>query len=213
MNTFCKYLLILFTLFFFSACQLFEDSAALQEKKQELELKKLQVQQEQELARIQLQASLANIEKEKSLELQKMQNEIKEKELSANGEKELELIKQKLTLQESNNLLDFQKYVLIFLAFAVLVIAAFVFYYMKKKREDELRAYNDNLKKYFHIKENETRMKIAQKILETISDGHLSKENEQKLINAFSKDPLDYDEDAEIVEALEHKKEVNEVNQ
>ncbi len=212
MNTLYKYTLIFFTLFFFSACELFEDSAALQEKKQELELKKIQVQQEQELARLQMQTSLATIEKEKTLELQKMQNEIKEKELSVNGEKELELIKQKLTLQESNNLLDFQKYILIFLAFVVMIIAAFFFYYLKKKREDELIAYNDNLKKYFYIKENETRMKIAEKILDTISDGHLSTENEQKLINAFSKDQFNYDEDAEIIEALEHNKEDNEVN-
>ena len=185
----------------------------MQEKKQALELKKLEVQQEQEVARMQMQTSLATIEKEKALQLQAMQNAMKEKELSLNGEKELEFIKQKLSLQESNNLLDFQKYILIFLALVVIVVAGFIFYYMKKKREDELMAYNDNLKKYFYNKENETRMKIAEKVLSTISEGNLSTENEQKLINAFSKDQFDYDDDAVIVEALEHKKEDNEVNE
>lgn len=211
MNTIFKYLLIFFTLFLFSACQLFEDSEQLQAKKQELALKKLQVQQEKDLASMQMQKSLAVLEKEKALELQQMQNDIKEKELNANSEKELELIKQKVRLQDSNNLLDFQKYLLLFLAILVLVIAAFVFYYMKKKREDELRAYNDNIKKYFYMKENESRMKIAEKILDTIAEGDLSSENEKKLINAFSKDQHDYDDDAEIVEVLEHKKEKNEV--
>ncbi|PHR57847.1 MAG: hypothetical protein COA44_05075 [Arcobacter sp.] len=211
MNTIFKYLLIFFTLFLFSACQLFEDSQELQAKKQELALKILEIQQEKDLASLEMQKSLALLEKEKAVELQQMKNYIKEKELNVNSEKELELIKQKVLLQESNNLLDFQKYLLIFLAILVVVIAAFIFYYMKRKREDELRAYNDNIKKYFYMKENESRMKIAEKILGTISQGNLSSENEKKLINAFSKDQHDYDNDAEIVEILEHKKEENEV--
>lgn len=212
MNTVLKMSLILFTLFLFSACQLLEDSEELQAKKQELALKKLQAQQEKDLATLEMQKSLADLEKQKVLELQKMKNEMKEKELNANSEKELELIKQKVILQESNNLLDFQKYLLGFLTLIFIVIAAFIFYYVKKKREDKLRAYNDNLKKYFYMKENESRMKIAEKILDTISQGDLSTENEQKLINAFSKDQHDYDNDAEIVEVLEHKKEENEIS-
>jgi len=211
MNTIMKFLLIFLTSFFFSACQLFEDSAELQARKQELALKKLQAQQEKDLATIEMQKSLATLEKTKALELQQMQNDIKEKELSANSEKELELIKQKVALQESNNLLDFQKYLLIFLALGLVVIAGFIFYYMKRKREDELRAYNDNLKKYFYMKENEARMKIAEKILDTIAEGDLSAENEQKLVSAFAKDQHDYDNDAEIIEVLEHKKEENDV--
>jgi len=199
------------TFFFFSACQLFEDSAELQARKQELAIKKLQVQQEKDLANIQMQKSLAQLEKEKALALQQMQNDIKEKELNTNSEKELELIKQKVALQESNNLLDFQKYLLIFLALVLLVVSGFVFYYMKRKREDKLQAYNDNLKKYFYIKENESRMKIAEKILDTIAEGGLSAENEQKLVNAFAKDQHNYDDDAEVIEVLEDKKEVNEV--
>ena len=89
-----KTLLIFFVLFSFNACQLFEDSPELQEKKQALELKRLQLEQEKELAVLQMKRSLAQIEKEKVIELQKMQNNIKEKELSRNSEKELELIKQ-----------------------------------------------------------------------------------------------------------------------
>jgi len=211
MNTIIKFLLISNILFFFSACQLFEDSAELQARKQELALKKLQVQQEKDLATIEMQKSLAALDKTKALELQQMQNDIKEKELNANSEKELELIKQKVALQESNNLLDFQKYLLLFLAILLVVIAAFVFYYMKRKREDELRAYNDNLKKYFYLKENESRMKIAEKILDTIAEGDLSVENEQKLVNAFAKDQHDYDNDAEVIDVVEHKKEENEI--
>lgn len=204
MKSILKINIIIFILFSFSACQLFEDSPELQERKQALELKKLEVAQEKELAMLQMQQSLATIEKEKVLELQKMQNALKEKELNTNSEKELELIKQKISLQESSNTLDFQKYLFIFLAFILSVIAFFVFYFLKRKREDELRAYNDNLKKYFYMKENESRMKIAEKILDTIAEGDLSPENEKKLINAFASEQHDYDNDAEIIEAISH---------
>ena len=54
------------------------------------------------------------------------------------------------------------------------------------------------------MKENETRMKIAEKILDTIAEGDLSPENEKKLINAFASEQHDYDNDAEIIEAIEH---------
>ncbi len=211
MKSILKTILFILVMFSFNACQLFEDSPELQEKKQALEFKKLQVAQEKELAVLEMQRSLAIIEKEKLLELQKMQNDIKEKELSANSEKELELIKQKVALQESNNTLTFQLYLFAFLALVLAVVVFFVFYFLKRKREDELRAYNDNLKKYFYFKENESRMKIAQKILDTIAEGGLSAENEKKLIDAFASEQHDYDNDAEIIDAIEHKKEENEV--
>jgi len=204
MNSVLKINIIIFVLFSFTACQLFEDSPELQEKKQALELKKLEVAQEKELAMLQMQQSLATIEKEKVLELQKMQKALKEKELNTNSEKELELIKQKVSLQESSNTLNLQMYLFVFLAFLLSVIAFFVFYFLKRKREDELLAYNDNLKKYFYMKENETRMKIAEKILDTIAEGDLSPENEKKLINAFASEQHDYDNDAEIIEAITH---------
>lgn len=235
MKLYLKSILIILILFSFNACQLFEDSPELQEKKHALALKELQVSQEKELAALEMQKSLASIEKEKALELQKMQNDIKEKELSTNSEKELELIKQKVALQESNNTLTFQMYLLIFLVLILSVVVFFVFFFLKRKREDELQAYNDNLKKYFYMKENESRMKIAEKILDTIAEGDLSKENEQKLINAFSKenspsqtftaaitsDQTDHENDAEIIDetsveeesrmGVTHQKENNEV--
>lgn len=211
MQTVLKNILLVVILLSFNACQLFEDSPELQQKKQELELKKLQGMQDKELAAIEMQKSLATIEKEKTLELQKLQNEIKSIELSANSEKELELIRQKVLLQENANSLNFQLYLFVFLILLVSVISFFVFYYFKKKREDELRAYNDNLKKYFYHKENEARMTISKMILSTISQGDLSKENERKLINAFAADQHDYDNDAEIIASIEAPKEKDEL--
>ncbi len=211
MQTVFKNILLIVILFSFNACQLFEDSPELQQKKQELELKKLQDMHDKELAAIEMQKSLAAIEKEKTLELQKLQNEIKSIELNANSEKELELIKQKVLLQENANSLNFQLYLFVFLIFVILVISFFVFYYAKKKREDELHAYNDNLKKYFYHKENEARMKISKMILSTIAQGDLSKENERKLIQAFASDQHDYDNDAEIIASIEAPKEKDEL--
>ncbi len=85
-NFIMKYIFMIFILFAFSACQLFEDSKELQDKKQELALKTLQAQQDKDLASLEMQKSLAIIEKEKMLELQKLQNEIKVQELSTNSE-------------------------------------------------------------------------------------------------------------------------------
>ena len=203
MKNIAMFLLVLSALSF-SACQLFEDSPELQQKKHELALKKLEAEEKKHLAELEMQKSLADLEKQKALELQKLQNSVRELELQTNSEKELELISQKVALQESNNLLAFQQYLLIFLALLVVVVAVFVFFYYKRKREDELRAYNDNLKKYFYFKENEARMKIAEKILDTIAEGDLSKENEQKLINAFSAQGHDFD--AEVVEQIGYDK-------
>lgn len=211
MQTVLKNILLVVILFSFNACQLFEDSPELQQKKQELELKKLQVLHDKELAAIEMQKSLAAIEKEKTLELQKLQNDIKSIELNANSEKELELIRQKVLLQENANSLNFQLYLFVFLLFVISVISFFVFYYFKKKREDELRAYNDNLKKYFHHKENEARIKISTMILGTIAQGDLNKENERKLIQAFAGNHDDYDNDAEIIASIEAPKEKDEL--
>ncbi len=201
-NNCMKYMrtILLWVMLFFSGCQLFEDSPELQQKKHELALKKIEAEEKKHLADLEMQKSLADLEKQKALELQKLQNSVRELELQTNSEKELELISQKVALQESNNLLAFQKYLLAFLALLLIVVAVFVFYYLKRKREDELRAYNDNLKKYFYFKENEARMKIAEKILDTIAEGDLSKENEQKLINAFSQQHHEFD--AEVVEQI-----------
>lgn len=107
--------------------------------------------------------------------------------------------------------MNFQLYLFVFLILLISVISFFVFYYAKKKREDELRAYNDNLKKYFYHKENETRMEISKMILSTIAQGNLSKENERKLIQAFAADQHDYDNDAEIIASIEAPKEKDEL--
>lgn len=211
MQTVLKNILLVVILLSFNACQLFEDSPELQQKKQELELVKLQVLHDKELAAIEMQKSLAAIEKEKTLELQKLQNEIKSIELNANSEKELELIRQKVLLQENANSLNFQLYLFVFLLFVISVISFFIFYYAKKKREDELRAYNDNLKKYFHHKENEARMEISKMILSTIAQGDLNKENERKLIQAFAGNHDDHDNDAEIIASIEAPKEKDEL--
>jgi len=72
------------------------------------------------------------------------------------------------------------------LALVIIICAFFIFYYFKKRREDKLLAYKDNLQKYFYQKENEARMKIAQKILDNVASGKLDKAQENQLISAFS---------------------------
>ena len=62
----------------------------------------------------------------------------------------------------------------------------FIYYYFKKRHEDKLRAYHDNLDKYFHQQEMMTKMRIAEKIIDTVASGNLEKEQESELIKALS---------------------------
>ena len=198
--------IILFTsVFLLSSCRLFEDSVALQEKKQVLALKKLEAEQQKNIAELESKKSLALIEKEKILAIKKLDNELKEKKLNKDSKTEVELIKQKIALQSSNNNLTFQLYLFAIVALLIVIISGLIFYYFKRRAEDKLRVYEDNLKKYFYQKENETRLKIAQNILKTLKESNLSKENEKKLIDVFLKDRHEYDKDIQTIEAIEHK--------
>ena len=66
---------------------------------------------------------------------------------------------------------------------------------------------NDNLQKYFHQKENDARIKIAEKLLDTIASGNLDKSQENQLISALNGNSLDNTQMIEIedVELIENQ--------
>ncbi|RDX33585.1 hypothetical protein DZA31_00440 [Arcobacter sp. HD9-500m-PIT-SAG02] len=131
------------------------------------------VKKELELARIQ-----STLEKEK-YELQKFKLEVKSKEKNL----EFDLLK-----QENNNTLSSQKYLIAIVSFLIVIFTYALFTYFNNKRKDKLRAYQDNLSKYFQEKENKTKIEIASKILDTIVSGKLSAEQENRLISSLSGD-------------------------
>lgn len=130
-------------------------------------------------------------------------------------EKEQAIFEQKISQNEQLNNMELKRYLMLIFGLFVLLSCFFIFYYFKKRREDKLRAYNDNLQKYFNQKENDARVRIAEKMLDTISSGNLDKSQENQLISAFKgesnsnyqqqliedrKDEIDVTDEIELIE-------------
>lgn len=195
-----KTLILTLLLLLFSGCELFESAAEKSEKQakekqafekkvadsKEIQLKKLSAQTDKELALINSKKELALIKKEKELEKIRLASELEKQRILLAQDKERAIFEQKLAHTNQINNMELKRYFVLILGLLALVSAFFIFYYFKKRREDKLRTYNDNLQKYFHQKENEARLKIAEKMLDTIGSGNLDKSQENQLISAFS---------------------------
>lgn len=157
-------------------------------KEKELALKEKELIQNGQIkekqAQLKLEETKAQLENKKSIELAKINSSIeKEKLLSVNKQKELDY---ELTAKDKDNTLEFQKYILVALIILILIIAAGLFIYFNNRRKDKIKAYEDNLDKYFRAKETDAKVQIANKILDTISTGNLTPEVENKLIASLN---------------------------
>jgi len=179
-----KLLFIILLTFFFSGCDLLDSN--------DIKLKKLELQKE-----------LALIKKDTELQKLKVQTQANQDSIRLNKEKELELFEQNLKLQEQQNALETERYMMFILALVIIIVSFFVFYYFKKRHENQLKAYEDNLKKYLQQKENDSRNKIAEKIIDTIAAGNLDKSQESALLTALSGQSQQRAEETLALEDLE----------
>lgn len=184
-----KWTILITLTLLFSACNLTESKEEVQAKKlqekkafeekiansKEVEIKKIDAQKEQALAKIESQTTLAKLETSQLLEKIK---------LKANADKEV--FDAKLRDSERQDSMEIKRYFLIILFLILVIVSFFIYYYFKKRHEDKLRAYHDNLDKYFHQQEMMTKMRIAEKIIDTVASGTLEKEQESELIKALS---------------------------
>ena len=187
-------------LFVFSGCDLLEtleeknkkvalEKVAFEQRVQEIkevQLKTISAQTQKELAILESKKELAQIEKELQLEKIRMQAKIDKQKILLEQDKAKALFEQEMKQKEQMDSMELKRYFIIILGLFILLSLSFLFYYFKKRREDKLLAYNDNLQKYFYHKENEARVKIAEKMLDSISSGKLDKAQENQLISAFS---------------------------
>ncbi|BAF70771.1 hypothetical protein [Nitratiruptor sp. SB155-2] len=176
------------------------------DKQKELALTKMQ----QEIEKLALQRSkneaqkeveIAKIKAKQALELQKIEQTYKLKELELKKQKELlELQNQKIIAQKE---LELKKQFLLFslIALVIILVVVLIVLYFYKKRKDKLIAYHDNLEKYFRLKENEAKVAIANKIIDTIAEGKLTPEQEQRLLGVLK------GETKELPKEIENKKE------
>ena len=150
----------------------------MQRQIEELALKRSQNEAQKEI-------ELAKIKSKQALELQRIDQAYKLKELELKKQKELiELENQKLLAQKELELKR-QFLYLSLGALILLIVVVLVILYFYKKRQDKLQAYKDNLEKYFRLKENEAKIAIANKIIDTIAEGKLSPEQEQRLLGVL----------------------------
>ncbi len=200
------YIFLFLLTLLFSGCDsdLFntEEVAKLKQENSKLQQELTQKQKAQQLSleRERL-SSQTELEKEKL----KSQTELEKLRLQKQHEKELERIRQQTLLQQQKQ--QEQLYIYIFILLGILLLGAlfFLYLYLKRKREDKLQAYNDNLKKYFLLKEHEMKLKMADKILETLKESNLSKEDQKKLIavlgNSDMQNTQKGDDDAYLIES------------
>lgn len=176
---------LIISIFLFTGCELnslfgpSKEELALKEK----ELTNQQILKEKELnAKIELDKNSLAVKKD--LELAKINKDLeKEKMVKENLAKENEY---KLQSQEQANAIEIQRYYIILAGFVLLVISAALFVYFNNRRKDKLKAYEDNLEKYFRQKENQARIEVANKIIDTIASGKLNQDQEQRLLSTIN---------------------------
>ncbi len=131
------------------------------------------------------QKEIAKINKERDVELQKLAQNTKLVEINAQNEIAVKEHNLSTFVQESDY--AFKKSTLIVVSFALIAFLALALYMFRKRREDKLKMHENELQKEMYIREKELQVKMAEKILDTIASGKLSKEREQHLLETFDK--------------------------
>ena len=186
------------------------------DQSKEIQLKKIEAQTQTQLADIEKQKELAQIQKDQMLEKIRLEAELEKQKIELEQKKEQAILDKKMLEQENDNSMEIKRYLLLILFLMLIIASFFIYHYFKRRHEDKLRAYHDNLDKYFHQQENMTKMRIAEKIIDTVASGKLDKEQETELIKALgatttgaSTDtkqlPLN-DNEEETLELIEEKK-------
>ena len=224
-----KILISIILLFSFTACDFEfskEDAAAkrLAEKKafeekiansKEVQIKQIDAKKEQELAKIESQTELAKLEKEQLLEKIRLEAKAKKEQILLQQAREKEAFEAKLRDLERADSMEITRYLLFILLIVLIIAAYFIYLYFKQRHEDKLKAYEDNLEKYFHQQENMTKMRIAEKIIDRVASGNIDKEQEIALLSALGSNmkveehqslPKKHSDDVQDAELIEEKK-------
>ncbi len=159
-----------------------EELAALTGRSVQLRKVALEKLHEKELAEVSMQKELAEIESKKQIEMGKMDLALKLKELELKKQQELAAMKLAAEQAEAERRYAEKRNLVLLAAFLIAVLAGGLFWLLKRRHDNKLRAYNDNLKKYFEEKERQDRMRLAEKIIDKIADGGTPSAQEQKLI-------------------------------
>ena len=131
------------------------------------------------------QKEIAKINKERDVELQKIEQNTKLAELKTQNEMAIKEHNLSTFVQESEY--AYKNSTLLILAFAIIIFASLAFYTFRKYRKDKLKMHEEQMQNEMYLKEKEMQMHMAEKILDTIASGKLSEEREQHLLEALDK--------------------------
>jgi len=223
-----KFTIFLLLVLFFNGCNLTESKeekaakiaqqkAAFEQKideNKEVQLKKIDAQTQTQLANLKAQKELAQIQKAQMLEKIRLESELEKQKIELQQKKEQTILDKKMLKLEHDDSMEIKRYLLLILFLMLIIASFFAYHYFKRRHEDKLHAYHDNLDKYFHQQENMTKMRIAEKIIDTVASGKLDKEQETELIKALgatasgssSVDAKQLPLDDETIELIEEKK-------
>jgi len=149
-------------------------AARIQERSQAVETAKIKAETEKEIARI---------NKERDIEVQKLISRTDETKAGLNKEVAIEEVKTKKAAIENER--EYSSYLLLIVGAALVLLFFFLFYYTGKNRKERLKKHEDELLFKLRLQEQEMKMKMAEKMLDSITSGKLSPEQENRLIETL----------------------------
>ena len=138
-----------------------------------------------ETAKIQAEAQkeIALINKERDIEVQKLIAQSDVTRAGINKEVAIEEVQTKRTAIEKEH--EHVTYLLWLIGGALVMLFGFLFYYTGKNRKERLKVHEDELLYKLRLQEQEMKMKMAEKMLDSITSGNLSPEQENRLIETL----------------------------
>lgn len=147
---------------------------ATQERSEKIEAAKIQADTQKEIALI---------NKERDIEVQKLISQTDITKAGINKEVAIEEVKTKKTALEKEH--ETSTYLLWLIGGVALLLFLFLFYHTSKNRKERLKRHEDELMAKLRMQEQELKMKMAEKMLDSIASGKLSPEQESRLIDAL----------------------------
>ncbi|MEJ2499943.1 MAG: hypothetical protein P8Y65_02220 [Campylobacterales bacterium] len=149
-------------------------AAQTQERSEKIETAKIQAETQKEIARI---------NKERDIEVQKLISETDVTKADINKAVAIEEVETKKTAIEKEH--EYSTYLLLLFGAGLALLFFFLFYYTGKNRKERLKKHEDDLMFKLQAQEQEMKMKMAEKLLDSIGSGKLSPEQENRLIETL----------------------------
>jgi len=176
---------------------------------------RIKAESEKEIAQINMEKEILIQELKGATEVEKavIGKEISLKQVEADKhkaiiKKDIVLTQDQTQLQIALNKLEIDKWIVLIVGLLILALIIFLFYNSHRNRKERLKIHEDKLKQELLIQEQQMRVQIAERLIDAMSSGNLSSEQENKLLGAYSTTPennqLPYhtDDEEEITEEI-----------